>query len=161
MNLSLPIPRKINFEFYYDHLGFFDNDGNRLKIMDLTQDLSKEDNVQTLYDIIKKSIPGTEDERFLTHATLGGKIKATYQKKTSVADMDHEKMYIVCQEIKKSQPDSFHLEFRFYSAHGSAKRPEIRLETKIFPKKIEVTMEKTLFELKKEIFDMIKPALKV
>jgi len=39
LNIPLPIPKRINFEFYYDPLDFFDKEGNRNKIIDLTQEL--------------------------------------------------------------------------------------------------------------------------
>lgn len=58
LNVPLPIPRKIDFEFYFDRLSFFEEDGSRSEMTDLTQGLRKEDNAETLKKIIRNSIEG-------------------------------------------------------------------------------------------------------
>ena len=69
--------------------------------------------MKTLKQIVKDSVEGTSEQDFQVYSTLGGKVKAQYNPKTSVVDMDHEKTYVVCQEIEPSYPESFLLEFRF------------------------------------------------
>ena len=159
MTLSLPIPKKIDFEFYYDQLPFFEEGGNRKEIFDLTQALQKEDDVGTLKQIVRDSIKGAEEKEFQIYSCIGGKIKAVYGPKTSVADMDHEKTYIVAQEIEPSFPGSFILEFRFFSLTSVSKRLEVVADTKVFPKRIRVSFETKIGDLKKKLYTLVKYAM--
>lgn len=72
--------------------------------------------------------------------------------------MDHEKTYIVAQQVEEKFPESFLLEFRFFTNHGSDKRPNILPEGKVFPKFLRIALSHKISDIRKRLFKMMKPA---